>query len=300
MNTGCYFAPSMGFSAVHVIGMITSMQSYGPLVSPHRLQILVFTLALFKIRRTRLPHNHYAHSHLVSTLMTSSISPKTLLPKPSSVVCWPNSAKWISWGLSIGSLASISLGALPCHRLPFTSINPVLHLIWLRASSVNRVILPLRLHHIGLAFLLIPLLHLRTTTILLLKFNGKRLTKVCSAALVGLLVPLASGDLFAVHSFLLLYSNKPATGHMKTALYALHYIHSTHDYGISCTSEDVAPMHSYVHYSPLTNIEAYKDAILPTLTNSSTLSAYSDACWGLQIGSVVTDGTLLPLSSFVV
>ncbi len=57
-------------------------------------------------------------------------------------------------------------------------------------------------------------------------------------------------------------------------------------------------MHSYVHYPPLTNVEAYKDAMPPTLTNSSTLSDYSDACWGLQIGSAVDDGTLLPLFKF--
>jgi hypothetical protein len=57
-------------------------------------------------------------------------------------------------------------------------------------------------------------------------------------------------------------------------------------------------MHSYVHYPPSTNIEAYEDAIPLTPTNSSTLSAYSDACWGLQIGSVVANGTLLPLFKF--
>jgi hypothetical protein len=57
-------------------------------------------------------------------------------------------------------------------------------------------------------------------------------------------------------------------------------------------------MHSYVHYLPLTNIEAYEDAIPPTPTNSSTLSAYSNACWGLQIGSAVANGTLLPLFKF--
>jgi hypothetical protein len=85
---------------------------------------------------------------------------------------------------------------------------------------------------------------------------------------------------------------------MKAALYALHYIHSTHDYGISFTSEDMAPMHSYVHYPPLTNVEAYTDAILSTPTNSSTLLAYSDACGGSQIGSAVADGTLLPLFKF--
>ena len=58
-------------------------------------------------------------------------------------------------------------------------------------------------------------------------------------------------------------------------------------------------MHSYIHFPPSTDIEAYTDALPPTLTNSSTLSSYhSDACWGLQIGNAVSDGTLLPLFKF--
>ena len=36
----------------------------------------------------------------------------------------------------------------------------------------------------------------------------------------------------------------------------------------------------------------------PTPTTSSTLSSYSDACWGSQIGNAVADGTLLPLFKF--
>jgi hypothetical protein len=68
---------------------------------------------------------------------------------------------------------------------------------------------------------------------------------------VGLLASTTRPYISAVHSFLSSYSNKPSTGHMKAALYALHYIHSTHDYGISFTSEDVAPMHSYVHHQPI-------------------------------------------------
>ncbi len=103
MNAGCYFPPSMVFGAVHNIGMIKSMQSSGRLVSPPCLKILVFTPALSKIRRTRLAHNHQAHSPLVSTLMTLSISLKTLPLKPSSVIFWPNDARWISWALSSGS-----------------------------------------------------------------------------------------------------------------------------------------------------------------------------------------------------
>ena len=85
---------------------------------------------------------------------------------------------------------------------------------------------------------------------------------------------------------------------MKAALYALHYINSTHDYGISFTSDSVAPMHSYIHSPPPTDVEAYTDALPPTLTNSSTLSSYRDACWGSKIGNAFADGTLLPLFKF--
>jgi hypothetical protein len=115
---------------------------------------------------------------------------------------------------------------------------------------------------------------------------------------IGWLSTSKRPDLSAVHSFLATYSNKPSVGHMKAALYAFHYIHSTHDYGISFTSDSVAPMHSYIHFPPSTNVEAYTDALPPTLTNSSTLLSYSDVCWGLQIGNVVADGTLLPLFKF--
>jgi len=88
---------------------------------------------------------------------------------------------------------------------------------------------------------------------------------------------------------------------MKAALYVLHYLHSTHDYGISFTSDSVAPMHSYIHFPPPTDVEAYTNALPLTLTNSSTLSSYlvySDACWGSQIGNAVADGTLLALFKF--
>jgi hypothetical protein len=54
-------------------------------------------------------------------------------------------------------------------------------------------------------------------------------------------------------------------------------------------------MHSFIHYPPSTDVEAYQDATYPSVTKSSTLSSYSNACWGSQIGSTVADGTLLPL-----
>jgi hypothetical protein len=85
---------------------------------------------------------------------------------------------------------------------------------------------------------------------------------------------------------------------MKAALYVLHYIHSTHDYIISFTSNNTALMHSYFHFSPSTDTEAYDDAIPPTLASSNTLLAYSNAWWGSQLGSSVADSTFIPFFKF--
>jgi hypothetical protein len=85
---------------------------------------------------------------------------------------------------------------------------------------------------------------------------------------------------------------------MKSALYALHYIHSTINFGISFTSKDMAPMHSYIHYPPSTHVKAYTDAIPPKPSTTQTITAYSNACWGSQIGRAVAEGTLLPLFKF--
>ncbi len=75
-------------------------------------------------------------------------------------------------------------------------------------------------------------------------------------------------------------------------------IFTLHDYRISFTSEDLAPMHCFIHYLSSTDVEAYTDVIPPTAVNSSTFSSYSEACWRFQIGSVVADDTLLPLFKF--
>ena len=85
---------------------------------------------------------------------------------------------------------------------------------------------------------------------------------------------------------------------MKAALYALHYIHSTHDFGISFTSQERQPAHTYVHYPDASDAEAYKDASPPPPGRSHLLTTYSDTCWGSQIGNSVPDGTQLPLFKF--
>ncbi len=86
---------------------------------------------------------------------------------------------------------------------------------------------------------------------------------------IGWLAMTTCPDLTAIHFFLSSYSAKSAVGHMKSALYALHYIHSTFDYGISFTSKDMAPIHSYIHYPPSTDVEAYTDAIPPKIVYGS-------------------------------
>ena len=105
-------------------------------------------------------------------------------------------------------------------------------------------------------------------------------------------------DITAAHSFLSSYTNKPASSCTKAALCVLHYIHFTHDYVTSFSFDDRAPMHLYVHFSPSTGTEVYNDATPPELGSSNTISAYSNACWGSQLGNLVADGTLLPLFKF--
>jgi hypothetical protein len=82
---------------------------------------------------------------------------------------------------------------------------------------------------------------------------------------------------------------------MKAALHALHYIHSTHNYGIHFTSLVTDPVHTFVHFLDSPNVEAYTDAKPPSPSHSFLLTSYSNACWGSQIDSAVRDGTLLLL-----
>ena len=115
---------------------------------------------------------------------------------------------------------------------------------------------------------------------------------------IGWLANSTRPDLAPVHSFLSSYNNRPAPGHWKAALYVLHYIHSTHDYGISFTSADKAPIHTYLHFPAASDAEAYEDAVAPKSSNSHKLTTYSDACWGSQIGNAVKEGVYLPLFKF--
>ncbi len=115
---------------------------------------------------------------------------------------------------------------------------------------------------------------------------------------IGWLATATHPNLAPVHSFLSSYSGKPSLGHMRAALYTLHYIHSTHNHGITFSSTDSTSIHTYIHFPDSANIKAYSDAKPPPSATYAPLTTYSDACWGSQIGLAIRDGTLLPLFKF--
>ena len=94
---------------------------------------------------------------------------------------------------------------------------------------------------------------------------------------IGWLANCTRPDVAPAHSFLSSYLMRPALGHMKAALYVLHYIHSTHDYGITFTSRICRPVHTYVHHPHSSDTEAYGDAVPPTKEQHHRFTTYSDA-----------------------
>ena len=77
---------------------------------------------------------------------------------------------------------------------------------------------------------------------------------------IGWLAQSTHPDLAPSHPFLSAYNNKPSWSHMNVALYALHYIHSTIDYGFTFMSEAKIPLHTYMSFPHRSDTEAYKDA----------------------------------------
>jgi hypothetical protein len=112
---------------------------------------------------------------------------------------------------------------------------------------------------------------------------------------IGWLAQSTRPNLAPLHSFLLAYNNKPSKSHMNVALYVLHYIHSTIDYGFTFTSELKAPLHTYMPFTHPSDTEEYNDAQSPKLGNHHHLTMYSDVCWGSQIGNAIREGIQLPL-----
>jgi hypothetical protein len=115
---------------------------------------------------------------------------------------------------------------------------------------------------------------------------------------IGWLAQSTRPNLAPTHSFLSSYNNKPSKSHWNAALYALHYIHLTMDYGFTFTSKEQTPLHTFLSYPPPLDTEAYTEAIAPLADQHHRLSTYSDACWGSQLGNAVREGIQLPLFKF--
>ncbi len=103
---------------------------------------------------------------------------------------------------------------------------------------------------------------------------------------IGWLAQTTRPDLSPTHLFLSAYNNKPLKSHWNAALYALHYIHLTTDYGIMFTSAERGPLHTYMSFPASSDTEAYMDAIPPSKDQHHCLTTYSDMCWGSQLGNV--------------
>ncbi len=161
-------------------------------------------------------------------------------------------------GVVNGSWVFILHGVSHPTPFRFISINQVLLPIWLKASFKIPGMLLLLPHLTVLVHLLTPLPPPQMTTTI----HWLNLRTAAYQSLIGSISWLSSStrpDLSAVYSFLASYSNKPLVGHMKAALYALHYIHSTQDYGISFTSDSIAPIYSYIHFPPTATVAEWLD-----------------------------------------
>jgi hypothetical protein len=111
------------------------------------------------------------------------------------------------------------------------------------------------------------------------------------AGSIGWLAQSTRPDLSLSHLFFL----KPLQSHLNAALYVLHYIHSTIDYGFTFTSSKQVLLHTFMSYPHSSDTKAYHDAIPPKKDRHHCLMTYSDACWGSQLGNAVQEGVQPPL-----
>ena len=102
-------------------------------------------------------------------------------------------------------------------------------------------------------------------------------------------------DVSPVLSFLASYNNNPSHQHYKSAIHALKYLYSTSEYGISFHSNANHTLQVFNHFPHHHDKEAYTDATPPSPGDCHRLTAFSDACWGGQIGNAVPDNTPIEL-----
>jgi len=128
----------------------------------------------------------------------------------------------------------------------------------------------------------------------------KRRTKVYQS-IVGCINWLATctrPDISPALTFLSSYNMAPHHQHYKSAIHALKYLYSTAEYGISFHSHSSDTLQGFTHFPNHHDKEAYEDATPPSPSECHELTAFSDACWGNQVGNSVPDGTPLELFKY--
>jgi hypothetical protein len=128
----------------------------------------------------------------------------------------------------------------------------------------------------------------------------KRRTKVYQSIVgsINWLATCTRPDIAPALTFLASYSLAPSHQHYKSAIHALKYLMSTSEYGISYHSNACQSLQAFNHFPHHHDKEAYNDATPPSPSECHNLTAYSDACWGSQIGNAVPDGTPVELFKF--
>ena len=94
---------------------------------------------------------------------------------------------------------------------------------------------------------------------------------------IGWLAQSTQPDLSPSYLFLSAYCNKPSQSHLNAALYVLHYIHSTINYGCTFTWSKQVPLHTFMSHPHSSDTEAYHHAIPPKKDGYHLLTTYSDA-----------------------
>jgi len=128
----------------------------------------------------------------------------------------------------------------------------------------------------------------------------KRRTKIFQRIIgcINWLACCTRPDVSPALTFLSSYNMAPHHQHYKAAIHVLKYLLSTSEYGISFHSDASQSLQAFNHFPHHHDKEAYSDATPPSPSECHQLTAFSDACWGGQIGNTVEDGTPLDLFKF--
>ena len=105
-------------------------------------------------------------------------------------------------------------------------------------------------------------------------------------------------DIAPCLTFLASYQNAPHQQHYKAAINALKYLYSTSNYGISFYSDSTSTLQALNYFPHYHDKEPYTNVTPLSPAETHNLTAFSDACWGGQLGNAIANGVPLKLFKF--